>query len=82
MNWEYCECGCHGHELQVAGRYFWLFNDLKGTYRLHSGHGWTSAVIGTYTSWEEAEVKVKEILTASLNELKIALKPKRKSKKS
>lgn len=25
LNWEYCECGCHGLDLQVAYQYFWCF---------------------------------------------------------
>ena len=23
LPWEYCECGCHGHELNILGEYFW-----------------------------------------------------------
>lgn len=80
MNWEYCECGCHGHEAHAAGIYFWLFNDLKGNYTLHRGHGWLSPVIGKYKSWEEAEEKAREILKEALVELREALKKPRKKK--
>lgn len=48
---EYCECGCHGHQW----RDFWLFNDLKGTFYLHQGHGWLSPLIGKFKSFKEAE---------------------------
>jgi hypothetical protein len=86
MNWEYCECGCHGHEASAGGIYLWLFNDLKGNYTLHRGHGWMSPVIGKYKSWEEAETKAREVMTEGLKkavlELRAMLKKPRKRKKA
>ena len=59
--WEYCECGCHGHSLEMGGLSFWLYNDLKGNYYLDYNHKHGER-IGVYKSWEEADKKVREIL--------------------
>lgn len=61
--WEYCECGCHGHEASYFGLNFWLFNNLGSrgdaskpdTFYLHAGHGRCAPLIGRYSSWVEAQ---------------------------
>ena len=58
LKWKYCECGCHGHDLSVAGLDFWMFNDLEGNYSVHSGHGWMSPKIGTLKSFKAADAFV------------------------
>lgn len=34
LNWKYCECGCHCHEVTVGGSYYSIYNDLQGAYLL------------------------------------------------
>ena len=31
INWEYCECGCHGLDTTVAGIHFWKYWDIECT---------------------------------------------------
>jgi hypothetical protein len=30
LNWEYCECGCHGSSLTIAGRVWYRYIDFPG----------------------------------------------------
>lgn len=70
LDFEYCECGCHGHEASPGMNvHYWIFNDLKGTYRLHRGHGWMSPVISTHKSFKDAEKAALDDLTTQLIEL-------------
>jgi hypothetical protein len=67
LEFEYCECGCKGHEATAGSLDFWLFNDLKGKYTLNKGHGWMGARIGVYKSHEQAvgvatEMAMKEMV--------------------
>jgi hypothetical protein len=83
LPWEYCECGCHGHELSVAGQHFWCLTTWPelGTdkppstysFHLHSGHGWISPKIGEYKSWTKVNAEVRKRLSAALKELKKAI---------
>jgi hypothetical protein len=61
LEWEYCECGCHGHEGGVQGNMLWIYNDLKDNFYLHRGHGFTSPRVGVYKTWEEASAKGNEV---------------------
>lgn len=85
LDWEYCECGCHGSEAHAGPFYFWIFNDLKGGYFLHTGHGWHSPRVGKFSSQEEARGKAQEILGAEagavIMEIRGALKPGTSPKK-
>ncbi len=74
LKWEYCECGCHGHEASKLGKDFWMFNDLgqdssgkidtsKAKFYLNSGHGWMGTKIGVYSSFDEAD----DVATNMLN---------------
>ncbi len=65
IQFEYCECGCHGNTLQAAGRCFWIYQNLDGrdkTFTLHAGHGPLARKIGTYNWFREAEAEVKRQL--------------------
>lgn len=77
MNFEYCECGCHGSSASAGPIHFWIFNDLKGNYFLHRGHGWISPLIGKYKSYKEADAEVVKIVKKELAEINSALKPKK-----
>lgn len=74
IGWEYCECGCHGHEIRFGPIYFWLFNDLgKGSdsdkhgFHLFNSHmGITSKIIGTYDSFKEADEAARNIAREKL----------------
>jgi len=69
--WEYCECGCHGHELRIGNYYYWLYNDLKGNFYLREGHGFPATInLGIFKSFEEADQKVKELIKEQIKELK------------
>lgn len=73
LDFEYCECGCHGFELSVAGQYFWVNDDLKGNYDVHSGHGWISHRLIRLKSWDEVRAYVRGKLEDAAKELKDAL---------
>ena len=70
MRWEYCECGCHGHESGAGGTYFWLYNDLKGNLTLYRGHGFYGEKLGTYKEWEDADNKANEIMEQAIKKMK------------
>lgn len=73
LDWEYCECGCHGHELEIGGQYFWLFDDLEGSFYLRNGHKYGGISLGTFKSFEAASDHVRSILKDSLKEIKKVL---------
>lgn len=73
LKFEYCECGCHGHELSVAGQYFWVLNDLKGNLYIHSGHGRISPRLTTVPTWDAVRKYIHERLKKVVEELKEAL---------
>lgn len=55
LPWEYCECGCHAHELSVGDFYRWMFQDLEnGKVYLNSGHKWGTH-LGTFNSVKECK---------------------------
>jgi len=75
LPWEYCECGCHGHELQIGDRWFWTTSaDCKWskTGRRHflgEGHGYASSKrIGEYDSDREADEALIPIIKTILKE--------------
>ena len=70
IDFEYCECGCHGFSLSIAGQNFWVLDDLKGHLRLHSGHGWLSPKLAVFENWKEVEAFVRGKLKALAEELK------------
>lgn len=67
LNWKYCECGCHCHEVQVGSSWFSLYNNLRGTYLLCKGGDARHASYATkHSSFEEAD---KTAYTRALEEL-------------
>lgn len=56
LNFEYCECGCHGSESDRIGETtYWIGCETsKGKVNLHRGHGWTSPMIAECDTYEEA----------------------------
>jgi hypothetical protein len=78
VNWEYCECGCHGHELLLGPLYYWMFNDLgRGGstkhFHLNTRHSDLGDHLGSFSSFEEADsaarAHAKSVLKKSLEEL-------------
>lgn len=55
IKFSYCECGCKGYSGSVAGLDYWIYWDLKLTYSLVRGHGWSGTSMGNYTSKDAAE---------------------------
>ncbi len=74
MKFEYCECGCKGYEANAGQLYFWIYWDLKKSYHLHEGHGWTSPKVGTYPSFKAADAKATDLAKAALKKMKKDLK--------
>ena len=83
--WEYCECGCHGHELKIAGLRFWCFQSIIeksgkmyiAAVSVHKGHGFSGDQLfyKTYSrtddprSLQVASEAVRPLLIARLHEL-------------
>lgn len=60
VDWKYCECGCHGHELRLGSLYFWMFNDLgrcgsSKHFHLNTGHSGLGKDLGRFSSFEKAD---------------------------
>lgn len=70
LPWKYCECGCHGWDLNIAGCYFWLHWDLKSKWTLRTGHGFCGgAEVGVYKTERGAEGAVRRRLKKAKKEL-------------
>lgn len=56
LQFEYCECGCKGHEAGVGGLSYWIWwSAVKGEpYKACRGHGRLSTLIGSYPTFKEA----------------------------
>ena len=74
LDWKYCECGCHGHEVSVGSVDLWLYNDLKGKFYLHRGHGHSSEAISVLPTWEAANDAAVEFLKQQMKSVKLDLK--------
>lgn len=82
LNWEYCECGCHGSELRIGGEYFWSLTDWpekngkpdydKPMFHLNDGHKYGKH-LGTFKTSEERDEHVRGIIRKHMEELKKAL---------
>lgn len=65
IQWEYCECGCHGYELRLGPAYYWMFCDLdRGSsseqFHLNTGHSARGEHMGSYSSFEAADRVARE----------------------
>lgn len=67
LPWEYCECGCKGHELIVGENCYWCSMQLKPIrrYHLYIGHGITGKFLGTFHSWKGLDAALAPILRAA-----------------
>lgn len=69
LPWEYCECGCHGHELKVGKNcYYWCFIQLEPSrrYHLHTNHGFTGQKLGVFKTWREVDDALAPIIKATV----------------
>ena len=82
LPWKYCECGCHGHELNIGNQYYWLFNDLQGGFHLHTDHGWLGPKLGTYSSFKKADRAVREHIKPAMRKLRKTLNDAREMLKN
>lgn len=73
LKFTYCECGCHGSSADAGTVSFWIYNDLKGSFFLHKGHGHLDPKVGTYTSFEEATKSAEYLVRVALTEMQVAL---------
>lgn len=69
LPWEYCECGCHGHEVRIGTLYYWMFNDLRGGFHLYTSHGGFGAKLDAYSSFEEADIAARKNAKLKIREL-------------
>lgn len=60
IEWGYCECGCHGNELQLGPAYYWMFNDLVGGFTVRTGHSHSGELLGKFKSFTKADVAVRK----------------------
>ncbi len=71
FEWKYCECGCHGLELELGVFYRWVLIDFPNSPReyktrvvhLNDGHKWGKH-LGTFDSFE----KMEKFVTEEINE--------------
>lgn len=64
VDWEYCECGCHGHSLSNSPMERWMYNTLQSApaFHVYRGHGQYGVCIGKFNTFEEADQFVKNEL--------------------
>ena len=57
IQWEYCECGCHGDTQSIAGVHFWqIFSN--NIYILRIGHGFCGMPLGEFETINDANKEV------------------------
>jgi hypothetical protein len=61
LDWNYCECGCKGYFLTIAGIYYWCWWNLGKKWILNEGHS-NGAYIGTFRSGEAVDKKIVAML--------------------
>lgn len=67
IDWEYCECGCHGFTVSIGDEYFWAYVHLPSEkISVYSNtHGPYGTRIGTFDSFEEADAAVVDKIKSS-----------------
>lgn len=58
LNFELCECGCHGSAAGRGDISYWIRHlpEHRSIFIAHLGHGWISPVIGEFATLEEARL--------------------------
>ena len=82
LPWKYCECGCHGFEMEIGKLYFWCimvfpanwgesngWNSEGSVFHLNDGHKYGNH-LGSFNSMEELNDFVRKILSNNLANLK------------
>jgi hypothetical protein len=65
LPWEYCECGCKGHELVISKDvYFWSYmpKPIGKTFVLFAGHGMSGKRLGVYKTQRDRDAALVPIL--------------------
>ncbi|MBX4210534.1 hypothetical protein KW783_01010 [Candidatus Parcubacteria bacterium] len=74
IGWEYCECGCHGHDIHFGPVYFWMLNTLskeEKPFKLNRVHrGYANTELGTYSTFQEADQAAREHAKEELAKLR------------
>ena len=68
LPWEYCECGCKGHELVISKDcMFWCYQPepIGRKFVVRTGHGILGALVGTFKSWREVDEAIAPIIKAA-----------------
>lgn len=74
LKWKYCECGCHGHELRIAGSYFWSFMELSSPPVCYLSAEHDGQVLGEFKSREAMNKVVLGLLHARIPKLEKKLR--------
>jgi hypothetical protein len=72
LDFEYCECGCHGFEASAGAVHFWIYWDLDEHFtgfKLHQGHGWTSPRIGSFPTLGKAKAEANKLARLTLKKM-------------
>lgn len=72
LNFEYCECGCHGFSASAGALHFWIYwglNEHFKGFKLHQGHGWTSPLIDTFPTLAKAEAAATKLARVGLKKM-------------
>jgi len=70
LDWKYCECGCHGHTVDLFGVHFSLYDTLKGPVYLAVGQHHAHLYGTRYDSHKKAMKRLREILTEKLTQVR------------
>jgi hypothetical protein len=76
LPWEYCECGCRGHELIISKDcQFWCFQPepIGKSFVIRTGHCSSGTYIGTFKTWREVDEALVPIIKASFESYKAIL---------
>lgn len=72
--WEYCECGCKGHTLDVAGIRLWSYMALDdthgGPFFLKRVHGWYGEDLGKFKTSALQDQFVRSLLRKAVKDLR------------
>jgi hypothetical protein len=74
LQFDYCECGCHGHSASLCHLNFWIYcnpssKSTKNPYQLFKGHGFSGQCIGNYSTFENATEAANKLCEAYIEEL-------------
>jgi hypothetical protein len=87
LNWEYCECGCHTSDLDLAGAHYshlmyWPLAKDNQQIVLHEGGHLNGKRLGTFKNWAELDAFMLTLAEERLKVLQKAVRELRKEIKA